>query len=145
MNDKEKKLTEALNFGSDVGDVMYVDAEPISYDPPEIAGLEKHIMITTVPHKLTFKEKRKELVDQLDRDMQKISVDLSAKALGNKIQIYDNDIGTNICEFTERVDDICNFRLFDCYLSVVEVIKIMDAIAKFVQESERLRKQYKND
>ena len=70
MNDKEKKLREALNeyFGSDVGDIANVDGETTSYAACP-ARFERHIDITTVPHKLTFEERRKKLVDQLDKDL----------------------------------------------------------------------------
>lgn len=142
MVDKEEKekLTEALKeyIGEDVGDVDYCYGE-------DLQESGRRITIITKPHKPTFKEKRKELVDQLDNDLKEIDADLNAKALGeNNIRIYDEGIGAVICDFHE-LTDACNFHLFDCYLSVTEMIKIMDAVAAFTQELKRLREQYKND
>lgn len=150
MNDKEKKLREALNeyFGRDVGDVKgcFIDpASPTDYVPECPVDHTKQITILTKQHVPTFAEKRKELVDQLDNDLKEIDADLNAKALGeNNIRIYDEGIGTVICDFHKLID-ACNFHLFDCYLSVTEMIKIMDAVSVFIQELKRLKEQYKDD
>lgn len=150
MNDKEKKLREALNeyFGREVGDVKgcFIDpASPTDYVPECPVDHTKQITILTKQHVPTFAEKRKELVDQLDNDLKEIDADLNAKALGeNNIRIYDEGIGTVICDFHKLID-ACNFHLFDCYLSVTEMIKIMDAVSVFIQELKRLKEQYKDD
>ncbi|QLL73756.1 hypothetical protein [Lactobacillus crispatus] len=150
MKSKEEKLREALNeyFGRDVGDVKgcFIDpASPTDYVPECPVDHTKQITILTKQHVPTFAEKRKELVDQLDNDLKEIDADLNAKALGeNNIRIYDEGIGAVICDFHE-LTDACNFHLFDCYLSVTEMIKIMDAVSVFTQELERLKEQYEDE
>ncbi|MCT7680809.1 MAG: hypothetical protein N4R92_05470, partial [Lactobacillus crispatus] len=101
MNDKEKKLTEALKeyFGRDVGDV---EGEPNFMDySTKLPGLVhpiKRIVITTVPYKPTFEERRKELVDQLDKDLKEIDGDFNVKIKGDRIYIY-----------------LCAVRLYELY------------------------------
>ena len=152
MNDKEKKLREALNeyFGSDVGDIANVDGETTSYAACP-ARFERHIDITTVPHKLTFEERRKKLVDQLDKDLKDIDGVFGAKALDeNNVRVYEESADNTLLEIYEGNDswDIRHVHLCICnniYLSVPKMIKIMNAISKFSKELDHLKELYKNE
>lgn len=140
MKDKEKKLSKALNeyFGKDVGDVVdgFIETE---YCPERIEIIVK-------PHKPTFEEKRKELVDQLDKDLKEIDGSFGAKELDEsdvRIYIMDSDIA--ICEIR---NDLWNFRdihMYNVCLSVVKAPKIMNAILKFVKALEHLKDKYDDE
>lgn len=150
MNDKEKKLREALNeyFGSDVGDIANVDGETTSYAACP-ARFERHIDITTVPHKLTFEERRKKLVDQLDKDLKEIDDGFGAKALDeNNVRVYEESTDITLFEIYEGTDswDIRHVHLCNnIYLSVPKMIKIMNAISEFSKELDHLKELYKNE
>lgn len=128
MNDKEKKLTEALKeyFGRDVGDV---EGEPNFMDySTKLPGLVhpiKRIVITTVPYKPTFEERRKELVDQLDKDLKEIDGDFNVKIKGDRIYIY-------LCAV--RLYELYgedNMAIYSVYLKVEKMAKAMEAISGF--------------
>ena len=158
MNDKEKKLREALNeyFGSDVGDISQTVVEPEflnRFPHKDLVSRSKRITIITKPHKMTFEERRKELVDQLDKDLKDIDGVFGAKALDeNNVRVYEEsaDIIPDIIlfEIYEGNDswDICHVHLCNnIYLSVPEMIKIMNAISKFSKELDHLKELYKNE
>lgn len=143
MKNKEEKLREALNeyLGSDVGDIANVDGETTSYAACP-ARFERHIDITTVPHKLTFEERRKKLVDQLDKDLKEI------------------DDNFNVVEGMETPDvtyiHCCSFPYCELYLngnvnfygssgSVKRMTKAMEVILDFSRKLKRLREQYKDE
>lgn len=138
MNDKEKKLTEALKeyFGRDVGDV---EGEPNFMDySTKLPGLVhpiKRIVITTVPYKPTFEERRKELVDQLDKDLKEIDGDFNVKIKGDRIYIY-------LCAV--RLYELYgedNMAIYSVYLKVEKMAKAMEAILGFSWNLRQLKEQ----
>ena len=138
MNDKEKKLTEALKeyFGRDVGDV---EGEPNFMDySTKLPGLVhpiKRIVITTVPYKPTFEERRKELVDQLDKDLKEIDGDFNVKIEGDRICIY-------LCAV--RLYELYgedNMAIYSVYLKVEKMAKAMEAISGFSWNLRQLKEQ----
>ncbi|MEK3557787.1 hypothetical protein AAA406_02540 [Lactobacillus crispatus] len=138
MNDKEKKLTEALKeyFGRDVGDV---EGEPNFMDySTKLPGLVhpiKRIVITTVPYKPTFEERRKELVDQLDKDLKEIDGDFNVKIKGDRIYIY-------LCAV--RLYELYgedNMAIYSVYLKVEKIAKAMEAISGFSWNLRQLKEQ----
>lgn len=144
MIKKEEKLREALNeyFGDDVGDVAHVDAESISYDPVKMARAERHIMITTVPHKPTFEEKRKELVDQLEKDLKDVDDDFNVvKGMGNPDVTYIRCSNFAYCELYLNG----NVDFHGAYGSVKQITKAMETISGFSWKLKRLKEQYKDD
>ena len=151
MKSKEEKLSEALNeyFGKDLGDVVYASAESISFDPTKLSAPESNILITTVPHKPTFEERRKKLVDQLDKDLKEIDGGFGAKALDeNNVRVYEESTDITLFEIYEGNDswDIRHVHLCNnIYLSVSKMIKIMNAISKFSKELDHLKELYKNE
>ncbi|MBO4165902.1 hypothetical protein [Lactobacillus crispatus] len=146
MVDKEEKekLTEALKeyIGEDVGDIEYCYGEDLQ-EPG------RRITIITKPHKPTFKEKRKELVDQLDKDLKEIDGVFGAKALDeNNVRVYEESADIALFEIYEGNDswDIRHIHLCNnIYLSVPKMIKIMNAISKFSKELDHLKELYKNE
>ena len=147
MNDKEKKLREALNeyFGSDVGDIANVDGETISYAACP-ARFERHIDITTVPHKLTFEERRKKLVDQLDKDLKEIDDGFGAQVISSDGEILIHVGHAKIAElYWDWAINEFHMHVFPIEISVITVVKIMDAVSVFTQELERLKEQYKDE
>lgn len=146
MNDKEKKLREALNeyFGSDVGDIANVDGETISYAACP-ARFERHIDITTVPHKLTFEERRKKLVDQLDKDLKEIDKYLRVTADGTRLYIYFDKNNNWICSLDECMNPLNELQLYDACLSVTEMSRITNALSEFSKELDHLKELYKNE
>lgn len=143
MTDKEKKLTKALKeyFGKDVGDVVYVDAGSI-YDPALMARYESQIMITTAPHKLTFEEKRKELVDQLDKELKEIDDDFKIKTSGGCPGVV--YIWLHSRPFCELYTD-GTINLHGTNTDVKQMTRAMEAISGFSWKLKRLREKYKND
>ena len=143
MNDKEKKLREALNeyFGSDVGDIANVDGETISYAACP-ARFERHIEITTVPHKLTFEERRKKLVDQLDKDLKEIDDNYSVvESMGSPGVTYIHCSNFPYCEL--YLNGNVNFH--GAYGSVKQMTKAMEAISVFSWELRQLKEQYEDE
>lgn len=146
MNDKEKKLREALNeyFGSDVGDIANVDGETTSYAACP-ARFERHIDITTVPHKLTFEERRKKLVDQLDKDLKEIDRYLRVTADGIRLYIYFDKNNNWICSLDECMNPLNNLQLYDACLSVTEMSRITNALSEYCRKTYVLRRQYEDE
>lgn len=143
MNDKEKKLREALNeyFGSDVGDIANVDGETTSYAACP-ARFERHIDITTVPHKLTFEERRKKLVDQLDKDLKEIDDNYSVvEGMGSPDVTYIHCSNFPYCEL--YLNGNVNFH--GAYGSVKQMTKAMEAISVFSWELRQLKEQYEDE
>lgn len=138
MTDKEKKLTEALKeyFGKDVGNVTYADAESIT---PIGMGSKRYILITTEPHKPTLKEKRKELVDQLDKDLKEIDGGFDVKIERNDICIW--YYAGRLCELYGKDD----MHFYSTYLKVKKMTKVMETISGFSWELKRLKEQYKDE
>ena len=139
MVDKEEKekLTEALKeyIGEDVGDVDYCYGE-------DLQESGRRITIITKPHKPTFKEKRKKLVDQLNKELKEI------------------DDNFNVVEGMETPDvtyiHCCSFPYCELYLngnvnfygssgSVKRMTKAMEVILDFSRKLKRLREQYKDE
>ena len=151
MNDKEKKLREALNeyFGRDVGDVKgcFIDpASPTDYVPECPVDHTKQITILTKQHVPTFAEKRKELVDQLDNDLKEIDDGFGAQVISSDGEIL---IHVGHAKFAELYWDWAinefHMHVFPIEISVITVVKIMDAVSVFTQELERLKEQYKDE
>lgn len=143
MNDKEKKLREALNeyFGSDVGDIANVDGETTSYAACP-ARFERHIDITTVPHKLTFEERWKKLVDQLDNDLKEIDDNFNVvEGVETPDVTYIHCCSFPYCELYLNG----NVNFYGSYGSVKRMTKAMEVILDFSRKLKRLREQYKND
>lgn len=139
MVDKEEKekLTEALKeyIGEDVGDVDYCYGE-------DLQESGRRITIITKPHKPTFKEKRKELVDQLDKDLKEIDDNYSVvEGMGSPDITYIY-YGTRLyCKL--YLDG--NINSYGVYDSVKQMTKVMEAISGFSWKLKRLKEQYKND
>lgn len=146
MNDKEKKLTEALKeyFGKDVGDVdhAFVESNVVYRDLPR---REKYITIITGPHKPTFEEKRQELVDQLNKDLKEINKDLSVETNASLIDVYIEGHKEPIFEIYGVDDPPAAIQSFDILLSFSLVKRVMDTIAELLDALNSLREQYKND
>lgn len=143
MKNKEEKLREALNeyFGSDVGDIANVDGETTSYAACP-ARFERHIDITTVPHKLTFAEKHKELVDQLDKDLKEIDDNFNVvEGMETPDVTYIHCCSFPYCELYLNG----NVNFYGSYGSVKRMTKAMEVILDFSRKLKRLREQYKND
>ena len=142
MKSKEEKLTEALKeyFGKDVGNVTYADADSIS--PIGMAGSKRHILITTAPHKPTLKEKRKELVDQLDKDLKEIDDNFNVvEGMGSPDITYIHYGIRSYCKL--YIDG--NINLYGVYASVKQMTKVMEAISGFSWELRQLKEQYKDE
>lgn len=141
MNDKEKKLTEALKeyFGKDVGDVTYADAESIT---PIGMGSKKYILITTAPHKPTLKEKRKELVDQLEKDLKDIDDNFNVvEGMDNPDVTYIRWSNFPYCELYLNG----NVDFHGAYGNVKKMAKVMEAISVFSWELRQLKEQYEDE
>lgn len=143
MKNKEEKLREALNeyFGSDVGDIANVDGETTSYAAYP-ARFERHIEITTVPHKLTFEERRKKLVDQLDKDLKEIDDNYSVvKGIASPDVTYIHCCSFPYCELYLNG----NVNFYGSYGSVKRMTKAMEVILDFSRKLKRLKEQYKDE
>lgn len=143
MNDKEKKLREALNeyFGSDVGDIANVDGETTSYAACP-ARFERHIEITTVPHKLTFEERRKKLVDQLDKDLKEIDDNFNVvEGMETPDVTYIHCCSFPYCELYLNG----NVKFYGSYGSVKRMTKAMEVILDFSRKLKRLKEQYEDE
>lgn len=143
MNDKEKKLREALNeyFGSDVGDIANVDGETTSYVACP-ARFERHIDITTLPHKLTFEERRKKLVDQLDKDLKEIDDNFNVvEGMETPDVTYIHCCSFPYCELYLNG----NVKFYGSYGSVKRMTKAMEVILDFSRKLERLKEQYEDE
>ena len=144
MNDKEEKekLREALNeyFGNDVGDVDYARVQSnVVYG--DSAKLGKYITIVTKTHKPTFEEKRKELIDQLDKDLKEIDDNYSiVEGMGNPDVTYIQCSNFPYCEL--YLNGNVNFH---GYGSVKQMTKAMEAISGFSWELRQLKEQYKDE
>ena len=151
MNDKEKKLREALNeyFGRDVGDVKgcFIDpASPTDYVPECPVDHTKQITILTKQHVPTFAEKRKELVDQLDNDLKEIDDGFGAQVISSDGEILIHVGHAKIAElYWDWAINEFHMHVFPIEISVITVVKIMDAVSVFTQELERLKEQYKDE
>ena len=150
MNDKEKKLREALNeyFGRDVGDVKgcFIDpASPTDYVPECPVDHTKQITILTKQHVSTFAEKRKELVDQLDNDLKEIDRYLRVTADGTRLHIYFDKNNNWICSLDECMDPLNNLQLYDACLSVTEMSRITNALSEYCRKTYVLRRRYEDE
>lgn len=140
MNDKEKKLREALNeyFGKEVGDVKRVLIQPVfNQGAPDLNA--KRIIIVTKTHKPTFEEKRNELVDQLDKDLKEIDGGFDVKIEGDKICIW--YYAGRLCELYGKDD----MRFYSTYLKVKKMTNTMDAISGFSWNLRQLKEQYEDE
>lgn len=143
MNDKEKKLREALNeyFGSDVGDIANVDGETTSYAACP-ARFERHIDITTVPHKLTFEERRKKLVDQLNKELKEIDDNFNVvEGMETPDVTYIHCCSFPYCELYLNG----NVKFYGSYGSVKRMTKAMEVILDFSRKLKRLKEQYEDE
>lgn len=139
MVDKEEKekLTEALKeyIGEDVGDIEYCYGEDLQ-EPG------RRITIITKPHKPTFKEKHKELVDQLDKDLKEIDDNFSVvEGMGSPDITYIHYGIRSYCKL--YIDG--NINLFGVYASVKQMTKVMEAISGFSRELDHLKELYKDE
>lgn len=137
VNKEEKeKLTEALKeyIGEDVGDIEYCYGEDLQ-EPG------RRITIITKPHKPTFKEKRKELVDQLDKELKEIDDNF------NVVEGMETPDVTYIhcCSFPYCELYLNGVNFYGSYGSVKRMTKAMEVILDFSRKLKRLREQYKND
>lgn len=143
MKSKEEKLREALNeyFGNDVGDVDYACVQSnVVYG--DSAKLGKYITIVTKTHKLTFEERRKKLVDQLDKDLKEIDDNYSVvEGMGSPDITYIH-YGTRLyCKL--YLDG--NINSYGVYDSVKQMTKVMETISGFSWELRQLKEQYKDE
>lgn len=150
MADKEEKekLREALNeyFGRDVGDVDYTITESNICCGDDLREPERRITIITKPHKPTFEEKCKELVDQLDKDLREIDVDLSAKEANNGlVDIYIKGNKKPLFTVYGDADLPAAIQLCDAVLSFRLVKKVMSTITEFLRALNYLGRQYKDE
>ena len=151
MKSKEEKLREALNeyFGRDVGDVkgcFIGPASPTDYVPECPVDHTKQITILTKQHVPTFAEKRKELVDQLDKDLREIDVDLSAKEANNGlVDIYIKGNKKPLFTVYGDADLPAAIQLCDAVLSFRLVKKVMSTITEFLRALNYLGRQYKDE
>ena len=151
MNDKEKKLREALNeyFGRDVGDVKgcFIDpASPTDYVPECPVDHTKQITILTKQHVPTFAERRKKLVDQLDKDLKEIDDGFGAQVISSDGEILIHVGHAKIAElYWDWAVNEFHMHVFPIEISVITVVKIMDAVSVFTQELERLKEQYEDE
>lgn len=139
MVDKEEKekLTEALKeyIGEDVGDVDYCYGEDLQ-EPG------RRITIITKPHKPTFKEKRKELVDQLNKELKEIDNNYSVvKGIASPDVTYIHYYARPYCELYPNG----NINFHGVYASVKQMTKVMEAMSGFLRELKRLKEQYKDE
>ena len=145
MNDKEEKekLREALNeyFGNDVGDVDYARVQSnVVYG--DSAKLGKYITIVTKTHKPTFEEKRKELIDQLDKDLKEIDDNFTVVEGIESTDITYIHYGTRLyCKL--YLDG--NINSYGVYDSVKQMTKVMEAISGFSWKLKRLKEQYRDE
>lgn len=143
MKNKEEKLREALNeyFGSDVGDIANVDGETTSYAACP-ARFERHIDITTVPHKLTFEERRKKLVDQLNKELKEIDDNFNVvEGMETPDVTYIHCCSFPYCELYLNG----NVNFYGSYGSVKRMTKAMEVILDFSRKLKRLKEQYKDE
>ncbi len=147
MKSKEEKLREALNeyFGRDVGDVKgcFIDpASPTDYVPECPVDHTKQITILTKQHVPTFAEKRKELVDQLDKDLKEIDDNYSVvEGMGSPDVTYIHCSNFPYCEL--YLNGNVNFH--GAYGSVKQMTKVMEAISVFSWELRQLKEQYEDE
>lgn len=150
MTDKNEKLREALNeyFGRDVGDVKgcFIDpASPTDYVPECPVDHTKQITILTKQHVPTFAEKRKELVDQLDKDLKEIDRYLRVTADGTRLYIYFDKNNNWICSLDECMNPLNDLQLYDACLSVTEMSRITNALSEYCRKTYVLRRQYEDE
>ena len=145
MNDKEEKekLREALNeyFGNDVGDVDYARVQSnVVYG--DSAKLGKYITIVTKTHKPTFEEKRKELIDQLDKDLKEIDDNFTVvEGIESTDITYIHCCSFPYCELYLNG----NVNFYGSYGSVKQMTKVMETISGFSWKLKRLKEQYKDE
>lgn len=139
MVDKEEKekLTEALKeyIGEDVGGIECCYGE-------DLQEHGRRITIITKPHKPTFKEKRKELVDQLDKDLKEINSNFKVnKSLSCSNVIYIRYSCGPFCEL--YLDGSIN--LHGICIDTKMMLKVMGTILGFVWNLKQLKERYKDD
>lgn len=141
MADKEEKekLREALNeyFGRDVGDVDYARVQSnVVYG--DSAKLGKYITIVTKTHKPTFEEKRKELIDQLDKDLKEIDDNFTVvEGIASPDVTYIHYDARPYCELYSNG----NINFHGVYDSVKQIAKIMKIISCFSCKLKRLKEE----
>ena len=151
MKSKEEKLREALNeyFGRDVGDVKgcFIDpASPTDYVPECPVDHTKQITILTKQHVPTFAERRKKLVDQLDKDLKEIDDGFGAQVISSDGEILIHVGHAKIAElYWDWAINEFHMHVFPIEISVITVVKIMDAVSVFTQELGRLKEQYEDE
>lgn len=137
MKNKEEKLREALNeyFGNDVGDVDYARVQSnVVYG--------EYITIVTKTHKPTFEEKRKELIDQLDKDLKEIDDNFTVvEGIESTDITYIHYDARPYCELYPNG----NINFHGVYDSVKQMTKVMETISGFSRKLKRLREQYKDE
>lgn len=144
MINKKEKLAEALKeyFGEDVGDVDYTITEPNICYSEDLREPERRITIITKPHKPTFKEKRKELVDQLDKDLKDIDDNFNVvEGMENPDVTYIRCSNFPYCELYLNG----NVDFHGAYGSIKRMTKVMEAISGFSWKLKRLKEQYKDE
>ena len=147
MKNKEEKLSEALNeyFGRDVGDVKgcFIDpASPTDYVPECPVDHTKQITILTKQHVPTFAEKRKELVDQLDKDLKEIDDNFNVvEGMETPDVTYIRCSDFPYCEL--YLNGNVNFN--SAYGSIKQMTKVMETISGFSWKLKRLKEQYKDE
>ena len=139
MVDKEEKekLTEALKeyIGEDVGDVDYCYGE-------DLQESGRRITIITKPHKPTFKEKRKKLVDQLNKELKEIDDNFNVvEGMETPDVTYIHCCSFPYCELYLNG----NVNFYGSYGSVKRMTKAMEVILDFSRKLKRLREQYKDE
>lgn len=136
---KNEKLREALNeyFGNDVGDIDHALVQSnVVYGGS--AKLEKYITIITKPHKPTFKEKRKELVDQLNKELKEIDDNYSVvKGIASPDVTCIHYDARPYCELYPNG----NINFHGVYDSVKQIAKIMKIISCFSCKLKRLKEE----
>lgn len=144
MKNKEEKLREALNeyFGEDVGDVEGGTIEPNFTAhftrSPSLVHPVKHIMIATVPHELAHEVKRKELVDQLNKELKEIDNNYSVvKGIASPDVTYIHYYARPYCELYPNG----NINFHGVYDSVKQIAKIMKIISCFSCKLKRLKEE----
>lgn len=145
MNDKEKKLREALNeyFGRDVGDITRVLVQPVfNQSACDLVLKKKCINITVKPHEPTYEERRKKLVDQLNKELKEIDDNYSVvKGIASPDVTYIHYDARPYCELYPNG----NINFHGVYDSVKQMTKVMETISGFSWKLKRLKEQYKDE
>lgn len=143
MADKEEKekLREALNeyFGRDVGGITRVLVQPVFNQSACDRVLKtKCINIIVKPHEPTYEEKRKQLVDQLNKELKEIDDNYSVvKGIASPDVTYIHYDARPYCELYPNG----NINFHGVYDSVKQIAKIMKIISCFSCKLKRLKEE----